>query len=133
MTENSCFTLPLEGRQITQLRLDFAFGIEISDEIGQFSIRINTMFTLTGPMGTAEYDPEHLHVCGPALKLFNARMASAKAFKSGRLEIEFSDGTILKVDSNPQFEAWEAVGNDGMRFVAVPGGELTVWRSDSSG
>ena len=132
MTGNSCVALPLEGRQITQLRFDFAFGMEISDECGQFSIRINTAFTLTSPMGSTDYDPEQIHTCGQALRLFNARVTSAKAYNSGRLEITLSDGMFLRVDSNPQFEAWEAVGSDGMRVVSVPGGELAIWQPNSS-
>jgi hypothetical protein len=132
MIENSCVTLPLEGRRITQLRFDFAFGMEFSDESGPFSIKINTMFTLISPIGTTECDPEKIDTCGPVLRLFNAHVSSAKAFKSGRLEITFSDGVILEVDSNPQFEAWEAVGHNGMRIVAVPGGDLAIWESNSS-
>ena len=132
MTDDSCLTLPLDGRQITQLRFDFAFGMEFSDENSRFSIRISTIFMLTSPMGSAEYNPEQTQECGPALRLFNARVTSAKAFNCGRLEITFSDGMILRVDSNPQFEAWEAVGSNGMRVVAVPGGELAIWQSNSS-
>jgi hypothetical protein len=132
MTDDSWVTLPIEGRQITQLRFDFAFGIEITDDFGQFSIRINTIFTLASPISIAEYDPEKIHACGPALKLFHARVTSAKAFSSGRLEITFSDGFFLRVDPDPHFEAWEAVAGNGMRVVAVPGGELAIWQCNSS-
>ncbi|MCA8990318.1 MAG: hypothetical protein KDA78_21915, partial [Planctomycetaceae bacterium] len=53
----------------------------------------------------------------------------AKGFKDGRLQIRFSTNTVLSVDADPQFEAWELVSNkaNGMRVVAMPGGELAIW------
>ena len=129
MAVDSCVAFPIEGRQITQLRFDYAFGLEIDDENGQFSIRVNTSFSLSTMMGSAKYDPEQILACGPVLRLFSTRVISAKAFKSGRLEIQFSDGSLLGVDSDLQFEAWEAVSSDGMRAVAIPGGDLAIWQS----
>ncbi|MES2788590.1 MAG: DUF6188 family protein [Planctomycetota bacterium] len=128
MLDNSYLRLPIEGRTITQFKLDFAFGMELSKDGSEFSIRINTSFTLTEAADTSEYDPEKLPVCGPALRLLNAHVISAKAFHSGRLEVMFLDGIVLEVNSNSQFEAWEIVGNDGLIIVSRPGGGLAVWQ-----
>lgn len=132
MKDDSCLTLPLAGRQITQLRFDSSVELEFVEGNSQFSIRINVLFTLTSPTGSSEFNPEQTRQCGPVLQLFNSLVTSAKAFNSGRLEIIFSDGVLLKVNSDPQFEAWEAFGSDGMRVVAVPGGELAIWQPGSS-
>jgi hypothetical protein len=124
--------LPLKGRIITQLRLDFAFGMEFDDESGKFSIRINTLFTLKDSAGSATYNPEQTIACGPALGLLHSRVSRADAFNSGCLEITFLDGALLRVDSHKHFEAWEAVGSDGMRVVATPGGGLATWQPNAA-
>ncbi|MES2794122.1 MAG: DUF6188 family protein [Planctomycetota bacterium] len=128
MHDSSYRRLPIEGLTVTQLKLDFAFGIELSNDDSAFSIRINTIFTLKEATETADYAPETLPACGPALRLFNAQVVSAKAFNNGRLEVVFLGGAVLEVNSNSQFEAWEVVGNDGQRTVALPGGGLAVWQ-----
>lgn len=106
--------------------------MEFSERDFQFSIRINTIFTLTTPKGCTLFNPEKTQECGPTLELLNAVVISAKAFKTGRLEITFSESRVLSVDPNPQFEAWEAVGGNGPNFVALPGHKLAIWDSNLS-
>jgi hypothetical protein len=125
----SYWSLPIGGFRIIQLRLDFAFGMEIGDAQSEFSIRINTAFTLRSSEGIRDYSVERLSEIGPAMRLLNADIEDAKGFKDGRLEITFSTNIVLSVDVDPQFEAWELVSNkaNGMRVVAMPGGKLAIW------
>lgn len=56
-------------------------------------------------------------------------MKSAKAYKDGRLEIEFLEGEKLYVppDRNGNFESWEVVGVRRLQIVCKPSGGLAVW------
>jgi hypothetical protein len=47
MTDSDTLALPLAGRQVTQVRFDFAFGIELSEAEPWFSLRIGEPFTTT--------------------------------------------------------------------------------------
>ncbi len=125
----SYWSLPITGFRIIQLRLDYAFGMEISDGHSEFSLRVNTTFKLRDAEGVTNHAIERLSEIGPALRLFNADIVDTKAFKNGRLEMIFSTNTILSVEPDPHFEAWEMVSNttDGMRVVAMPSGELAIW------
>lgn len=126
MADDSLIVLPIAGRRITQLRYDFAFTMEFSDEINSLSIRIGAALTLTSPAGTAEYNPERAIECGPTLRLFNARVIEAKVFSCGRLEIWFSDGVSLAVEPDSHFEAWQATSTYGLHLVSLPGGGLAI-------
>jgi hypothetical protein len=130
MTDSDTVSLPLHGRQVTQLRFDFAFGIELCEDEPRFSLRIGCPLTTTNGPVTASYDPEKSVQCGPLLALLHDRVHSAKATRTGRLEIVFTSGLTLRVDPHPQFEAWELVGSDGTRVISVPGGNLVTWSAD---
>lgn len=123
------WSLPIKGFRIIQLRLDYAFGMEIGDADSEFSLRVNTTFKLEDSEGITSYVTEQLSEIGSALRLFNADVVDAKAFKNGRLELTFATNTVLSVEPDSQFEAWEVVSNstDGTRVVAMPGGELAIW------
>jgi hypothetical protein len=63
----------------------------------------------------------------PALALFNAMVVSSVAFKSGALLLVFDTGAHLRVNPDPQYEAWNARGPGDLLFVCRPGGEITIW------
>ncbi len=54
------------------------------------------------------------------------------AFKDGSLEIRFAGSAELRVPPHADFEAWNVVGPNHLRLVALPGRELAVWTSDES-
>jgi len=71
-------------------------------------------------------NPEDTASLGPALRLFQEEVISARAFKNGELEVLFEDNSILRVAFDREYEAWEWVGA-GQRVVCMPGGKLAVW------
>lgn len=125
----SYWSLPINGLRIIQLRLDYAFGMEIGDAQSEFSLRVNTAFTLKNADGTKAYAVERLLDVDPVIRLFNAEIAETKAFKNGCLEMTFLTNTVLSVEPDPQFESWELVGSNmnETRVLAMPGGELAIW------
>ncbi|MEV6849556.1 DUF6188 family protein [Actinoplanes sp. NPDC051411] len=124
--------LPFRGLTVSQIQVDFAFGLVFDDLC---AVRISNTATL-GWVNVAEkpekivLDPGRQDVAA-ALVLFNAEVKSAVAFKSGALRIVFGDGHLLQVKSDPDCEAWTVTGPDGMLMVSLPGSGLAVWRSRS--
>jgi len=119
--------LPLVGRAVTRCLVDYAFGLQFWSPEADFELRIEGLFSLREPSGEELLMmPEDTSSLGPALRLFQREVSSARAFKDGRLEVVFSDGSALQVAPDQQYEAWEFAGN-GQRLVSTPGGELAVW------
>ncbi|MGC5309374.1 DUF6188 family protein [Micromonospora zamorensis] len=122
--------LPFRGLTVTQVRVDFAFGLHFGD---QAAVRISNAATLGWVNAgvrpeTVELYPERQDVAA-GLVLFNSTVLSAVAFKSGALRIVFNDGHLLKVAADDVYEAWTATGPNRMLVVSLPGGDLAVWAS----
>ncbi|WP_144118398.1 DUF6188 family protein [Catellatospora sichuanensis] len=120
--------LPFRGLRVTQILVDYAFGLRL-DDVGE--VRIAGKATLGWVDAgvrpeTITLDPERQDVAA-GLAVFNADVLSSVAFKSGSLRIEFSSGHVLKARPDPQYEAWTTSGPGGMLVVSLPGGELAVW------
>jgi len=50
------------------------------------------------------------------------------------LVLEFNDGSILRNEPHPEYEAWQVVGGDPQYLVVcLPGGELAVWDARDAG
>ena len=47
--------------------------------------------------------------------------------KDGRLKAEFSNGSVLIVMPDPDYEAWQLTSDTGTRLLAVPGDGLAFW------
>jgi hypothetical protein len=122
--------LPFRGLLVTQVQVDFAFGLNLDDK---GAVRISSPATLGWAAAGVRpekvvLDPERQDVAA-GLALFNTEVKSAVAFKSGGLRIVFGSGRMLRVDPDPRYEAWTATGPDGMLIVSLPGGDLAVWPS----
>lgn len=121
--------LPLTGLVVTRLLLDHALSIELLERETAFLLRIGNNFVLRGEAGALTLSSERPAELGPALALLHATVRSAKAHKSGRLELELSSGVSVLVNADPLYEAWEFAGPNQMRVVCAPGGELSVWHA----
>ncbi|WP_155373308.1 DUF6188 family protein [Catellatospora vulcania] len=120
--------LPFRGLRVTQILVDFAFGLRL-DDVGE--VRIGGKATLGWVAAgvrpeTITLDPERQDVVA-GLAVFNTDVLSAVAFKSGSLRIVFSSGHVLRAEPDPQYEAWTTSGPGGMSIVSLPGGGLAVW------
>ena len=54
-------------------------------------------------------------------------VSEARASRDGQLALEFSDGSSLNAEPDPNYEAWNLTF-DGLTFVCQPGGGLAVFR-----
>lgn len=131
MTEHDDrWILPFRNLLVTQVQVDFAFGLNLEDK---GAVRISNTATLGWVNAGVRpekvtLDPERQDVAA-GLALFNTEVKSAVAFKSGGLRIVFGSGRLLHVDPDPDYEAWSATGPDGGLIVSLPGGDLAVWSS----
>ena len=120
--------LPFRGLTVTQVVVDFEFTLVLG---GESRVSVATTATLGWAARGVKPQTAQLHrECqdvAAGLALFNARVLSAVAFKSGRLRLAFDDGQLLRVAPDPAYEAWTANGPDGLRIVCMPGRSLAVW------
>lgn len=133
MAEVTTRGLPLGQADVVQLRVDYAFTLVLERGEDAYEIRIEQPFEFTAAGGAAlnvdpEADPAGL---GPVLACVRTVVVAAHAFEDGRLEIEFGDGSAIRVPASAEYEGWELAGPDGLRIVAGPGSKLTVWSGDN--
>jgi hypothetical protein len=126
------YEVDLKGHKVMQCVVDFAFTLEL-ERLGQrVTVRVEGPFTLSRGGQTRELDAElRPRELGPALDLTRTSVRAADVQKSGDLELTFDDGTILRVASDPKYEAWTLTVTDGPIIVSGPGGKLTFFRSPS--
>ncbi|MGH9166604.1 MAG: DUF6188 family protein [Acidimicrobiia bacterium] len=121
----------VRGIPVSQCCFDAAVVIRFSAGGQAWEVRIEQPFVLIEPNGT-EYsvvpggNPAMLV---PIVRMVGQAAEEATAFKDGRLELRFADGTLIRVPPDEGFEAWELNGPGGIRLVSLPGGELAVWAS----
>ena len=131
VTESAeAWSIPLAGQQITRVCVDYAsVGLLASNGI---YVDIEVPFNYSDPSRierTLDPDGDPLELA-PILRLRRLDAADCLAFKDGRLDVKFDDGTRLQVPMSLEFEAWGISGTGGaagLRIVSMPGGELAVW------
>ena len=124
---------PLAGRTVTRCFVDYAFGIECWDRERETTMRIEGNFVLKVNGAEQRLSPEQPTALGPAFSIIHKAVDSARVYKDGCLEVNFSDGSSLFVEPDSEYEAWEIVGRGGLRVVCVPGGSLSIWQREEDG
>ncbi len=127
--------LPVAGGEVTQVRIDYAFGliIETYDERrASTSIRIGSPFEYVQDGVTLRVDPEQTEQLAPLLTLHKAGVNEGFAIKDGNLVLRFDGGREIRVAPNEQYEAWEASGHLApierkFSLVAVPSGGVALF------
>jgi hypothetical protein len=125
------WVLPIAGQTVTQCCVDDAFSLELS-----VAGRPEATIRISGPLELAD-ESGALRLCpgsdglelAPALTLLGLAIDHAAALKDGTLDVVFSGGTRLRVPPDPAYEAWEFIGSRGSRAIALPGGEVAIWRA----
>ena len=52
------------------------------------------------------------------------------AYKDGRLELHFEDGSMLEILADKEYEAWEMRGTGDLLIVSAPEGKLVIWSEE---
>jgi hypothetical protein len=106
--------LPVVGGEVSQVRIDFAFGLVIEvygDESVTVVVRISTPFVFHDGGTTATIDPENTAGLGALLTLHKAEVTEAYVVKDGHLHLTFADGRSIEVAPHDQYEAWQVEGH----------------------
>ena len=122
--EEDHFVLPLTGREVDQVCVDYAVTLVID---GTDTVRLDSPFTVSFPDRTLLIDPQRLDSVAPVLELFRAVILRAWAGKDGSLVLMFDDDRSLRIEPDPDGEAWEIGGglppvSPSYRIVALPTG-----------
>jgi hypothetical protein len=125
--------LPLAGRTVTRCCIDGAVSLELSDA-GSTDATIQIAGTFDLQRGrrrrTWRLHPQgDASALAPVLNLLGLTVDRAEALKDGTLVVVFADGSRVSVTPDPDYEAWEFAGNRGAKAIALPGGDLAIWRS----
>jgi hypothetical protein len=127
--------LPIAGRVVCAvavsrfapfLRLQFwGAGVPDSTPGPDYTLEIE------GPLRiiTADRDWSIVPQSGPDaayMLLVSKKVAHARAFDDGGLEVDFTDGDRLLVPPH-EFEPWQLNGEVDSLFVSIAGGGLAVW------
>lgn len=126
------WVLPLSGETVVQCCYDYGFTLMVGESGPSFVVRIEQAFTLSAADGsTSEHDPEgDPRGMSDTLSVLRATITRSIAHKDGRLEIDFEDGSLIRVPGSDEYEPWQFTGPDGLRMVPAAGGELVVWSGD---
>ena len=122
--------LPLQGRVVTRLVVDYSFVLNLMSKEGQSTVEINVgsdfVLSLSGAQELS-VSPGDMASVGTALYLFQKEASSGIAFKDGRLSVTFQDGSSVLIPVDRDYEAWQYYGAEGEILVSLPGGGLAVW------
>ncbi len=108
------------------LIFDFAVSLRRGDGL---LIRIEEPLVLRTP-GCSDVliDPEgDVNALAPLLRLIRDELTGGLARSDGVLELTFSSGDSITVDSCSAYEAWQISAPDGLLLVSLPGGGLAEW------
>src|SRR4051812_43147712 len=110
--------------KVTRISLDWGVTLTVGSTETQLDVRIEQPLVLADSRGVTihlvpEGDPSGM---APVLRVNRCPVERMDAFKDGRLEIEISDSTILKVESSETYEPWEISRRGGFRIVSMPSG-----------
>jgi hypothetical protein len=70
--------------------------------------------------------PSVTGLVGESVLVLRARKAD------GALEVSFTHGWVLTVESDADYEAWEIYSSRGERLIAVPGDGLARWKESTT-
>lgn len=117
--------LELDGQQVTTQEAEF--NLTLRTDRGS-ELQVETAYTVQTAGGVVSVAPGQ---SDEPPSFLEQRISSATASDSGRLEVFFDSGAVLRVESDPDFEAWTFVAPDGKRVVSMAEGELAVWSGDT--
>ena len=112
--------LELDGQQVTAQEAEF--NLTLRTDRGS-ELQIETPYSVRAAGETISVSPGG----SQPPSLVDQRIKSASATETGQLEVVFESGSVLRVEPDPDFEAWTFVAPDGKRVVAMAEGELAVW------
>jgi hypothetical protein len=111
---------------VTYLHFDYRFTVDLWSAERGISVTFGTTLTLSiRSRGGQILDPEQNETLGPLLSLLHREASSFGASSEGGCVLRLADGSELRGQPHPQYEAWEAHGTGGLAGISLlcgPGG-----------
>jgi hypothetical protein len=128
--QGDSWRLPVAEQQITRFCVDNEAVRVLCRNMIEISISEPfTLVTNDGRRYTLDPGGDAMDLA-PALQIVRLVIREGAAFNDGRLELDLSDGSRIKVPPSRDFEAWTLTGPggpDGLKVVSIPGGDLAIW------
>ncbi len=126
---------PVAGGEVTQVRIDYAFGLVIEtydDRHASTSVRISTRFDFERDGVVVSIDPEQTADLAPLIMLHKAIVDEGYAVKDGHLVLRFVNAGEIRVAPHEQYEAWHVDGHlppieRKFSVIAVPSGGVALF------
>jgi len=120
-TESGGYLLPLANAEIDWLRFDGG-GVELSfnSDFAKLSIGSSAFALLRSKWpGLDQW-----------LSLAGRRVLRAEASESGDLDLDLDDGRRLRIEHDPDYEAWQFADTARTTLVSRPAGVGVAWWDD---
>jgi hypothetical protein len=116
----------LEGLEVTQLRFDFQFHVQIDSSERSLQITLSSPIILRSDMDAPLLlDPEQTYTLSPLLSLLFKPVVSFRASSDGDCHLRFQNGAELSCAPDERYEAWESHGTGELASASLlcgPGG-----------
>ena len=114
------------GQKLVELLIECSVVMNFEGEYGVLLICPFTLETRGATHHIAPAtDPPEAFV--PVRNLLGTSISTSNIGENGSLSLTFDDGSILHVEPDPNYEAWNLSGPDGLVVVCMAGGELAIW------
>lgn len=122
--------LRLSGKLLQSAELEYTLVLQLS---GDYFIAISSTLSV-GVVGrnivlSPEEDSEQSFQ--PIRELVGRTVETAEVDHKGALSVTFEGGSHVRVEPDPDYEAWNVSGPNGALVVSMPGGELSIWTPES--
>lgn len=117
----------LTGHRVTQMSIDLTSARLHSWSLqASLDIRFSAPFTLREADGSSRIiDPRQPEQLAPLLTLIGRHVDTLEVEREGALTVGLSDGTTLRAESHPRYEAFDVQGGgalEGLEYRVPPGG-----------
>ena len=115
----------LVGTEVRQVRLDFQVTLLLVDgpanhERASGLLQIETPFRLESDAGAWTIDPSDKGTHAPVCDLLHQAVVSAQMDGGQTLRLDFSDGSIVTVERDSQYESWNLTGTGVPQVLVTP-------------
>jgi Family of unknown function (DUF6188) len=125
------WTLSFRDGRVQLIQIDFRLSLLVSEGTDEAWLHIETQARIRRGETDMLLVPEQTTSLAPILASFNVPVANIRIGKKGHLRLEFLGGSLLDVDPDEAYEAWQiecSIAKRGLMFVCMPGGEVVSFR-----
>jgi hypothetical protein len=121
------FQINISGQKVSNISMSSLIDIDILGTEFELSIRLEQPFMVCCRGACNSLKPGDKETLSILPSLIGLEADRAIAYRNGRLELRFCDGTILTSEAHPDYEPWTLYASYGLQLVSMPGGQLAVW------